>query len=105
VKPYDSSDDGDQDYERPKGNIQRLWKSSFDTVGKSSGFPQVTTKQIITLSLAIVALTIIFFKDFAPGASALARVLIIFAWIMFFVSIVFGVLCLLELTEAEPSTP
>jgi hypothetical protein len=67
---------------------------------KAFELAQDTSKQIITLATAIVALTLTFFKDFAGGASPGARVAMTIAWVLFFLAIVAGVLHLLALTGA-----
>lgn len=76
-----------------------------ETTKKSFEFAQDTTKQLITLSTGIVAITLTFFKDFAPGSSDSARYLMTIAWVFFLVSIFFGVLHLLALTGALSGAP
>jgi hypothetical protein len=50
---------------------------------KAFEFVQDATKQLITLSAAIVALTITFYKDFATGASECSRNLMTVSWIFY----------------------
>ncbi len=69
-----------------------------DFVEKTYEFAQDTTKQLITLASAIVALTITFSKDFAPSASECSRDLMGIAWIAFFFSILGGLGTLFQLT-------
>ena len=84
---------------------------SFDAHEKLFDFAQDTTKQIITLSSGIVALTITFFKDFASGASEFSRHLMTVAWVGYVLSVIAGLLVLLALTgalttkEPSPSLP
>ena len=73
---------------------------------KAFDLAQDTSKQIITLSTGILALTLTFFKDFAGGGSGASRVLMMIAWAIFLASIVTGVLHLLALTGTlASSTP
>lgn len=55
-------------------------------------------KQILTLSTAILTITITFFKDFASGSCDVTRILMIIAWAFFLASIVSGVVLLFTLT-------
>ena len=58
-----------------------------------------TTKQIITLSTGIIALTVTFAKEFKVGAGLLTVPLSLqFSWIAFFLSILFAVLTLMAVT-------
>jgi hypothetical protein len=72
----------------------------FDAREKSFEFAQDSAKQLITLSSAIVALTITFFKDFASGASTGSKVLMMVAWALYLLSISFGLMHLFALTGA-----
>jgi hypothetical protein len=65
---------------------------------KSFDFAADVCKQIITLSTAVTALTITFFKDFAQDAGGASRDLMAASWFCYFVSIVFGILTLMALT-------
>ena len=71
-----------------------------DRLAKAFDFSQDAAKQLITLSTAIVALTITFYKDFATGAGQLSKVLVAIGWGFFLLSIVFGVMHLFQLTGA-----
>ena len=58
------------------------------------GISQDAIKQIITLSSGIIALTITFANEFIGGLEPFWRVLVIIAWVLFFVSIFLGVTAL-----------
>jgi hypothetical protein len=66
-------------------------------VEKAFDFAQESTKQILTLSTAILTLTITFQKDIVGAASAGDRWALTAAWISFLTSIVFGLATLLNL--------
>jgi hypothetical protein len=74
-----------------------------DRIAKSFDFAGDSAKQIITVSSAIVALTITFFKDFAAGASDLSRHLMMWAWGLYLLAILFGLTQLFQLTGALTS--
>lgn len=58
-----------------------------------------TTKQIITLSTGIMALTITFAKEFKVGSGSLSVPLSLqFSWLAFFLAIFFAVVTLMALT-------
>ena len=65
---------------------------------KAFDFAQETSKQLITLATAIIGLTVTFGKDFAGSVHGGARVLAISAWVLFLLSILFGLLTLMALT-------
>jgi hypothetical protein len=65
---------------------------------KAFDFAQELVKQIITISSAIITLSIAFFKDFVSNAPGGARVLIAVSWIFFILAVLFGVLTLMALT-------
>ena len=66
---------------------------------KSFDFAESTSKQLITLSTAIVAFTITFGKDFFGGIdNEFALGVLITAWVLFVVSIICGVWTLMALT-------
>src|SRR4051794_6060142 len=69
-----------------------------ESTKKAFELAQDTSKQIITLATAIVALTLTFFKDFTSGAPGFSRVLMAIAWFVFLISIIAGVSHLLALT-------
>ena len=61
-----------------------------------------TTKQIITLCTGVLAVTITFWDKVAgPAKSLLATGLLVAAWVVFGVTIVFGVLTLMALTGTQ----
>ncbi len=61
-------------------------------------FAKDTTKQLITLSTAIVGLSVTFAKDIFKSSSQVDETLLVSAWITYLVSICFGVLTLMALT-------
>jgi hypothetical protein len=67
---------------------------------KSFEFAQDTTKQLITLATAIVALTITFVRDLAQAAPNWSLYVLAIGWLAYFVSILFGVFTLMTLTGA-----
>jgi hypothetical protein len=74
-------------------------------------FAQDTTKQLITLATGIMALTITFFHDFATSASALSKTLMAASWVLYVLSIIFGLVALMAMTgslqpaKADDSPP
>jgi len=73
-------------------NLDNATESSFN-------FAQEVTKQLLTLATGIVALTITFIKDVAADAPESAYWRIEVAWILFIVSVIFGILTLMSLTS------
>ena len=73
-------------------------ESMDEPVQKAFDFASDSTKQLITLSTAILALTITFNKDVLQSVSSSSINTLISAWIVYLVSIFFGVLTLLALT-------
>jgi hypothetical protein len=71
-----------------------------DRQAKAFDFSQDAAKQLITLSTAVVALTITFYKDFATGAGHASKVLMTIGWGLFLLSIFAGVAHLFALTGA-----
>lgn len=61
-------------------------------------FARDTTKQLITLSTGIIALTITFSKDVIGNPSPFHRNLLVLSWLSFLLSVVLGVWTLLALT-------
>ncbi|MET0072189.1 MAG: hypothetical protein ABW096_19300 [Candidatus Thiodiazotropha sp.] len=61
-------------------------------------FARDTTKQLITLSTAIIAFTVTFAKDFLGTPDDFGRTLVVISWLGFLVSVIFGVWTLLALT-------
>lgn len=75
-----------------------------ERIKKAFDFAADGTKQLITLSTGIVTLMITFSKDVLGGAPAGARILLIFAWVIYLLSITCGVWTLLALTGSlEPA--
>ncbi len=71
---------------------------------KAFDFASESTKQLITLATGIVALTITFAHDLLEEVSEPAICLLRAAWIMYLISIGFGIWTLLALTgELEPN--
>lgn len=66
-------------------------------------FAQEVTKQLITLSTAIIALTITFLKDIVGDAPASADKFVEIAWVLYIVSVFFGILALMSLTSSLTS--
>lgn len=72
--------------------MTELLEKAFDLAADS-------TKQLITLATGVAALTITFLKDVLLGTvPADARTALHVAWVLYFVSIIFGVFALLALT-------
>lgn len=74
---------------------------------KAFDFCADSTKQLLTLSTAIVAFMVTFAKDFAPAVPPDSRWIAYAAWLFFFLSICCGVAVLLALTaqlEPKPGT-
>jgi hypothetical protein len=65
---------------------------------KAFDFAADLTKQLITLSTAIITLTVTFSKDIIGSVDYSIRYLILLSWIGFMISILFGVLTLMALT-------
>ena len=61
-------------------------------------FARDSSKQIITLSTGIIALTITFSKDFIASVDNTARTIALLAWFAFLFSVFAGVWTLLALT-------
>ncbi len=69
-----------------------------DRVKKSFDFLQDVTKQIITISAAILTFTLSFLKDLATTADRDAREWLTRSWVLFVVSSFFGLFVLLSMT-------
>lgn len=65
---------------------------------KAFDFAADTTKQLITLSTAIIALTITFSKDIIGAANIANSTSIFWAWGLFIASVIFGIWTLMALT-------
>ncbi|MDQ3986134.1 MAG: hypothetical protein M3280_06505 [Actinomycetota bacterium] len=73
---------------------------------KAFDFAQDTTKQLITLSSAILALTITFVTELVGDVEGWPKYFVGASWILNIVSIVCGLLTLMALTaELEPKDP
>jgi hypothetical protein len=68
-----------------------------DARAKAFEFAQEATKQVLTLSTGILALSVTFVKDSATGAPTSARPLIEVAWGFYLVSVFFGIFAMLAL--------
>lgn len=69
-----------------------------DRIKKAFDFAQESTKQFITLSSGIIALTVTFSKDLIGSVPSSVRVLALWSWGFFLVSVFFGLWTLLALT-------
>jgi hypothetical protein len=65
---------------------------------KAYDFAQELVKQIITLSSAIITVSIAFLKDLVSNAPDGARTMVAVSWIFFILAVLFGVLTLGALT-------
>lgn len=77
-------------------------------IEKAFDFAQESTKQLITLATAVIALTITFLTDVVKTAPAGSAPFLKAAWVLYLLSIVFGIFTLLSLTgnlekEESPS--
>lgn len=75
-----------------------LNSKNMDNKEKAFDFAAESTKQLITLSTAIIALTVTFSKDVIGAINPVAKHLLSFSWVAFILSIVFGVWTMLSLT-------
>jgi hypothetical protein len=75
-----------------------------DRVKESFAFARDTTKQLLTLSTAILTLTVTFQADIVADQSAATIDLLTAAWIAYLVSIVFGLATLMMLTGTLAAT-
>lgn len=77
-----------------------------ESVKKAFDFASETTKQLLTLSTGIIALTITFAKDILISVPFSAKVFLMLAWIVYVFSLLFGLLTLMALTgELQPPPP
>ena len=65
---------------------------------KAFDFAADLTKQLITLSTAIITLTVTFSKDIIGRIDSSNRYLLLLSWIVFIISILLGLLTLMALT-------
>ncbi len=73
---------------------------------KAFDFAADSTKQLIGLSTAILALSVTFSKDIIGSASRAAQSSLSIAWTVFIVSIVFGIFTMLAMTGVlDPMKP
>ena len=77
---------------------------------KAFDFAQELAKQLITLSTAVIAITLTYSHDFAHRATGHTRQLVILSWFFFLMSILFGLWTLMALTgnletSAATNTP
>lgn len=65
-----------------------------------SGFNSANdlAKQLITLSTGILALSITFIKDILKGDGHLVKWPLVFSWLLYFLSIVFGIWTMMAIT-------
>ena len=61
------------------------------------------TKQVLTLATGIVAISITFFKDFASHSNATARALIESSWVIYALSVLFGLMTLMACAGHQQS--
>lgn len=69
-----------------------------EQVKKSFDFASDLTKQLLTLSTGIIALTITFLKDVVGDAPTSLKWCIALAWVFYFFSIAFGLWTMMALT-------
>lgn len=67
---------------------------------KAFDYASDLAKQLITLSTGIIALTITFMRDVVKEIGTGKQVLLLSAWLLYFVSMICGVLSLMALTGA-----
>jgi hypothetical protein len=72
-------------------SMEEYQKKAFD-------FAADLTKQLITLSTAIITLTVTFSKDIVGNAPARDHWWLLISWVAFIISILFGILTLMGLT-------
>lgn len=65
---------------------------------KAFDFASDATKQLITLSTGVLALTITFAKDILSNVSGMTSVLLVVGWVLYLLSIACGIWTLLALT-------
>jgi ketosteroid isomerase-like protein len=68
-------------------------------------FASDTTKQLIALTSAIIAVTVTFAKDIFAIAPGVSKVALVVAWLGYITSLVFGVFTLMALTGEISSSP
>jgi len=75
--------------------MANLLKMKEDLRKKAFDFASATVKQLITLSTALIALSITFRGNFGEAGN---EVLLLICWISFFISVLFGIMTLMALT-------
>lgn len=70
-----------------------------DADEKAFEYAKTLTLQLVTLSTGIVTVTMTFTKDFLGGAKGAPRVLLPVGWMLFLLSVVFGVVTLMGMTS------
>lgn len=68
---------------------------SNDLIKKAFDFASDTTKQLITLATALIALSITFQGNFNNNDN---HILLLLCWISFFISVLFGIVTLMAMT-------
>jgi ketosteroid isomerase-like protein len=76
-----------------------------ERVKKAFDFAAETTKQLITLSTGIIALTITFTKDLLKSVSPFSKWLLIASWCIYLLSIMAGLATLMALTASLEPKP
>lgn len=76
-----------------------------DKIQKAFDFASETTKQLITIASAILAVTVTFAKDMLNERTIHAAWALQFSWALYLISILFGIWTLMALTGSlEPNT-
>jgi hypothetical protein len=70
----------------------------MDNREKAFDFALSTTKQVVSLSTGVLALTITFLNDIVSGVGETALFLLTLSWLLFLISVVAGVLTMMSLT-------
>lgn len=82
-----------------------MTESFTEPIKKAFDFASETTKQLLTLSTGIIALTITFAKDILVAVPLSAKVFLMIAWGLYVFSLLFGLMTLMALTgELQPPT-
>ena len=77
-----------------------------DGIKKAFDFASDTTKQLITLSSGIIAITVTFQKDVFRDVPSEAKILLYISWCLYLLSIVFGIGTMMALTGTlEKNSP
>jgi hypothetical protein len=69
----------------------------MDNQAKAFDFALSTTKQVVSLSTGILALTVTFFKDIVSEAGDAAVYALVLSWVLFLVSLIAGVVTMMSL--------